>query len=177
MKRFLTCLFAVGVLGVMGSLATAGASEKSEVRIEKEARHELRTLPYYGVFDNLTYQVKGDRVVLAGQVTQPTLKTAAEKAVKSIEGVDKVDNTIEVLPLSDQDDRIRLAAYQSIYAHPALSRYGLNAVLPIHIIVKNGDVELIGFVSTELDRNLAGAQVNSVAGVHSVKNSIVVSKG
>ncbi len=91
-------------------------------------------------------------------------------------GVEKLENRIEVLPLSAQDDRIRIAAYQAIYGHPALNRCGLNVMLPIHILVKNGDLELSGLVSTELDRNLAGVQVNNIAGVHSVKNSLVISK-
>lgn len=154
--------------------ALPAAEPVKEPRLVREVRHELRTLPYYGVFDNLEYSVNGATVTLVGMVTRPTLKAAAEKAVKDIEGVETVDNRIEVLPLSTQDDRIRLDAYRAIYGHPALSRYGLNAVLPIHIVVKNGDIELFGAVSTELDKNLAGTQVNSVAGGHSVSNHLRV---
>jgi hyperosmotically inducible periplasmic protein len=169
-------LAAIGVVALVTMLPAAEASKESEARIVREVGHELRSLSNYGIFDNLTYQVRGYDVILSGVVTRPALKTAAEKAVKSIEGVEKLQNQIEVLPLSAQDDRIRLAAYQAIYGNPALSRYGLNALLPIHIIVKNGDLELVGPVATELDRNLAGVQVNSIAGVHSVKNSLAITK-
>src|SRR5437667_12822327 len=86
----------------------------------KEVRHELVMLPYYGVFDNLSYRVDGSKVTLFGQVTKPTLKSDAEKAVKKIEGVERVDNSIEVLPLSGNDDQLRLAIYRAIYSQPAL---------------------------------------------------------
>jgi hyperosmotically inducible protein len=175
-KKLFSSLTVLGILGVVGSLSAAEASKTAEARLVKEVRHELMLLSNYGVFDNLTYQVNGYNVIVSGVVTRPALKAAAENAVKSIEGVEKLENRIEVLPLSAQDDRIRIAAYRAIYGHPALNRYGLNALLPIHLIVKNGDLELSGFVSTELDRNLAGSQANSIAGVHSVKNSLVVAK-
>lgn len=149
-----------------------GPSERGEERIAKEVRHELVMLPYYGVFDNLTYRVNGYNVELGGQVTRPTLKTDAERVVKKIEGVEKVINHIEVLPLSPNDDRIRLAVYRAIYGHPNLNRYALQAVPPIHIIVKNGDVTLDGVVASAADRNIAGIQANSVSGVFHVTNNL-----
>lgn len=176
MKKRIGSLIVLGVLCFGGALSAAEGSKTSEARLVKEVGHELRMLSNYGVFDNLTYQVNGYNVIVSGVVTRPALKTAAEKAVKAIEGVENFENRIEVLPLSAQDDAIRIAAYQAIYGHPALNRYALNAMLPIHILVKNGDLELSGLVSTEFDRNLAGLQVSSISGVHSVKNSLVVSK-
>src|SRR3954467_11590415 len=80
----------------------------------KEIRHELVMLPYYGVFDNLAYSVNGRNVTLMGQVTRPTLKTDAERVVKGIEGVESVTNNIEVLPLSPNDDRVRMGVYRAI---------------------------------------------------------------
>ena len=141
-------------------------------RFVKEIRHELVMLPYYGVFDNLMYKVDGYKVTLMGQVTRPTLKTDAERVVKDIEGVEQVTNTIEVLPLSPNDDRIRLAAYRTIYGHTALNRYALNAVPPIHIIVKNGNIILEGVVANEGDKNIAGIQANSVQGAFGVTNNL-----
>ena len=108
-------------------------------RLTREVRHELVMLPYYGVFDNLAYKVDGRHVTLYGQVTRPTLKSDAENVVKGIEGVEGVTNNIEVLPLSPNDDRVRLAVYRAIYGDPALQRYALSAVPSIHIIVKNGN--------------------------------------
>jgi hyperosmotically inducible protein len=131
-------------------------------------------LPYYGVFDNLAYKADGYNVTLMGQVTRPTLKSSAENVVKGIEGVQKVVNNIEVLPVSPNDDRLRLALYRSIYGHTALNRYALNAVPPIHIIVKNGNVTLEGVVANEMDKNVANVQSNSVPGVFSVTNNLRV---
>jgi len=161
---------------VAAAAFTTSAAERGESRLTREVRHELRELPYYGVFDILQYRVEGNTVILTGAVTRPKLKSDAEKAVRDIEGVEKVDNRVEVLPLSPADDRVRLEAYRTIYGHPALNRYGLNATLPIHIIVRNGNIELIGSVSSELDKTLAGTQVNSIAGGHSVKNNLTVEK-
>jgi hyperosmotically inducible protein len=143
-------------------------------RFVREIRHELVMLPYYGVFDNLAYKVDGYNVTLIGQVTRPTLKSSAENVVKDIEGVQKVVNNIEVLPLSPNDDRLRLALYQSIYGHTALNRYALNAVPPIHIIVKNGQVTLEGVVANEMDKNIANVQANGVSGVFGVTNNLRV---
>src|ERR1700731_614892 len=98
-------------------------SDKAVQRIQREVRHELLMLPYLGVFDNLAYKVDGYNVTLYGQVTRPTLKSDAENVVKKIEGVEKVDNQIEVLPPSPADDRIRLSLYQAIYGYPAFQKY------------------------------------------------------
>ncbi len=143
-------------------------------RITREVRHELVMLPYYSVFDNLAYRVDGTRVTLFGQVTRPTLKSDAENAVKKIEGVTGVTNEIEVLPLSPNDDRLRIAVYHAIFSKPALQRYEMGAVPPIHIIVKNGNVTLIGVVGSQADKTMAGMAANAVPGVFSVKNDLTV---
>jgi hyperosmotically inducible protein len=147
---------------------------KGYERFVREIRHELVMLPYYGVFDNLAYRVDGYKVTLMGQVTRPTLKSAAERVVKDIEGVEQVTNNIEVLPLSPNDDRIRRAAFQSIYGHTALNRYALQAVPPIHIIVRNGNITLEGVVANEGDKNIANLQANSVSGAFGVTNNLRV---
>ena len=151
-------------------------SARGQERITKEARHELVMLPYYGVFDNLVFRVQGYNVELSGQVTRPTLKSDAEKAVKGIEGVEKVINNIEVLPLSGNDDQIRLAVYRAIYGHPALNRYALQAVPSIHIIVKNGNATLEGAAASEADKNIANVQARGVSGVFNVTNNLRVEK-
>jgi hyperosmotically inducible protein len=140
--------------------------------LEREVRHELVMLPFYNVFDNLNFQVDGNHVTLSGQVVRPTLKSGAENVVKKIEGVEKVTNNIEVLPVSSNDDRIRIDVYRSIYSQSALQQYSLRAVPPIHIIVKNGNVTLEGVVASEADKNIANIQANTVSGVFSVKNNL-----
>ena len=109
-----------------------------------------------------------------GQVTRPTLKSDAERVVKDIEGVERVVNNIEVLPLSPNDDRIRLAVYRAIYGDTSLSRYGLQAIPPVHIIVSNGKVTLEGVVSSEADKNIANIRANGVPGVFGVTNNLRV---
>ncbi len=145
---------------------------RSEDRITREVRHELVMLPYYGVFDDLGYRVNGSVVTLMGEVTRPTLKSDAENVVKRVEGVTKVDNQIKVLPLSPMDDRIRLAEYRAIYSEPSLNRYALQAIPPIHIIVDNGHVKLVGVVASKADKDLAGLRANGVSGVFSVDNQL-----
>jgi len=154
----------------------AGAvDQKTMARLYKEVRHELVMLPYYGVFDNLSYKVDADgTVTLLGQVARPVLKSDAENAVKRIEGVTKVVNNIEVLPTSINDDRIRRAVYRAIYSNSVLSQYQLRAVPPIHIIVKNGNVTLEGAVARQMDKQVAGIQANGVSGVFSVTNNLMV---
>jgi hyperosmotically inducible protein len=149
-------------------------SDRAIKRIEREVRHELVMLPYYGVFDALSYKVEGGVVTLMGAVTRPTVKSDAERLVMDIEGVEKVVNNIEVLPPSPNDDRLRVAVYQAVYGHTALNRYAMQSVPPIHIIVKNGDVTLVGSVSSEADKNIAGIQAKGVPGTFNVTNNITV---
>jgi hyperosmotically inducible protein len=161
---------------VLLSVLSLFAAESSTERLVKEVRHQLVMLPYYSVFDNLAYRVDGAKVTLFGQVVRPTLKGEAESNVKKIEGVERVDNEIEVLPLSPNDERLRRALFRTIYSQPPLERYALSAVPPIHIIVKNGNVTLEGVVATEADKNVAGIAAKGVGGVFSVKNDLAVEK-
>ena len=140
----------------------------------KEVRHQLLLLPYYSVFDNLSFKVEADKVTLLGQVVRPTLKSDAESAVKSIEGVSSVDNQIQVLPVSPMDDQLRRAVYRAIYGDGVLSRYAMSAVPSIHIIVNNGNVTLEGVADSESDKNLAGLRANEVPNVFSVQNNLTV---
>lgn len=157
------------------STRSTALSQKGVDRIVKEAHHELVMLPFYGVFDNLLYQVSPDgTVTLLGQVSRPTLKPDAERAVKEIEGVVRVDNQIKVLPVSPNDDRIRRATYRKIYGNSVLSQYQLRAVPPIHIVVDNGHVKLEGVVARQMEKQIAGMQANSVSGVFSVENNLRV---
>ncbi len=146
-------------------------------QLEKEVRHELLMLPLVTVFDDFSFQVEGNVVTLTGSVTRPVLASMAVKVVKQIPGVDQVNNSIEVLPLSPSDDRIRLAAFRKIYGDNVLgTRYGIRANPPIRIIVKNGNLRLTGVVGNEGDRNIAGIRANELSGVFSVVNELKISK-
>ena len=178
---FVAVLLATPIVALPYSVAARPQNEKKQrseakyrEKLYKEVRHQLVMLPWYSVFDNLAYQVEGDKVTLYGQVTRPTLKSDAEAAVKSIEGVSSVVNNIEVLPVSPMDDQLRRAVYRAIYGDAALSRYSIQAVPSIHIIVKNGNVTLEGVVDNETDKSVAGLRANGVPNVFSVKNNLVV---
>src|SRR4030088_2957678 len=149
-------------------------SARSQERIQKEVRHELLMLPWFGVFDNIAYKVDGYNVTLMGQVTRPTLKSGAENVVKHIEGVEHVDNKIEVLPPSPMDDRLRIQLFHAIYGYEPLQKYALGVQKPIRIIVKNGHVTLEGVVDNEADKNAAGIRANGVPGIFSVTNNLQV---
>lgn len=150
------------------------AAGKPSGDLTKEVRHELVMLPYYSIFDNLSYRVDGSTVTLFGEVTRPTLKSDAGNVVKRLEGVTQVNNQIEVLPLSPMDDRIRIATYRAIYGYGPLQRYSLGALPTIHIIVKNGNVTLEGVVANEGDKNMANIRANGVFGVFKVQNELRV---
>jgi len=149
-------------------------SAKSEDRIIREVRHELLMLPYFGVYDYIAFKVDGATVTLIGQVVRPTLKSDAENVIKRIEGVEKVDNQIEVLPPSPTDDRLRTRLFRAIYQFPALQKYELGVQKPIRIIVKNGRATLEGVVDNEGDKNLVGLRANGVSGLFSVTNNLQV---
>ena len=167
---FLTAIFAAAIAQPLA----ASDSPKGESRIAKDARHEILSLPYFDVFDNINFRVEGGTVTLMGQVTKPALKSDAENAVKGIEGVESVVNDIEVLPLSPFDDRLRIALYRAIYGYSSLQRYALPVIKPIRIIVRNGHVTLEGVVNNEADSNVAKIRANGVHGVFSVTNNLRV---
>lgn len=181
MKRILHWFFA-GLL----SLALAGAAfaqgqnangtQRMQDRITREVRHELVMLPQLSIFDNLAYKVDGSKVTLKGQVRNAVLKDEAGKSVKNIEGVESVDNQIEILPPSPNDDRIRLQVARALFNDNRLTRYSMGSLPPIHIIVKGGHVTLEGVVDSDGDKNEAGIRANGVPGVFSVDNNLQVQK-
>src|SRR5271155_881799 len=169
---FVIALLSIATLGLAQDRDQPSA--KSQERITGEVRHELLMLPYFGVFDNIAYKVDGYTVTLLGQVSRPSLKSDAGNVVKHIEGVEKVDNQIEVLPTSPMDDRLRRRLYRAIYGYPALEKYAMGVQKPIRIIVKNGHVTLEGVVDNEGDKNFAGIRANGVSGIFSVTNNLQV---
>jgi len=168
-------LISVLALAVPARPQGKGSLKAVHARLAEHVRHQLVMLPYYSVFDNLEFRIEGvDTVVLSGQVMRPSLKSDAESTVRRLEGVGKVVNSIEVLPLSPNDDRIRRAVHHAISAKPGLDRYFLRAVPPIHIIVKDGNVTLVGVVASQVDKDLAGLAAREVPGVFSLTNNLRV---
>ena len=191
---------------LLGSVLSALAQEPSPRpqssesigRMAELIYKKIVRLPNYGVFDQIRFGIHDYTVYLRGFASRPTLKDSAERLVKKLEGVDKVVNEIEVLPLSRHDDNIRLGVYRAIYGHSALQRYsstrgrlfdsqvrrnsGITNDPPvgwhaIHIIVKNGHVTLEGVVDRPMDSSIAEIQALSVPGVFSVTNDLEVTSG
>lgn len=178
--------------------ASSDANQQAVLQLAQEVRKQIVTLPQYGVFDNIYFAIQGgDTVILRGQASRPTLKSGIENSVKKIKGVKSVKNDIEVLPLSNNDDNLRAAVYRSIYSYAPLQKYtanrgGMNRAPSvaraaggitndppigyhaIHIIVKNGNVTLVGAVNSESDLTMAGMRANIVSGVFSVENQLEV---
>jgi hyperosmotically inducible periplasmic protein len=174
MRTKIGLLLALGA-GLMSGAPTSGSKGAAIAPpVEERVRHELALLPYYNVFDNLSFRVDHGTVILFGEVTQPVVKDDAERAVKHLEGVSAVKNEIEVLPLSDFDNQIRWRTYFAIYGYGPLERYSLGTQAPIRIIVKNGNVTLQGSVWNEMDRNIVYMRANGVPGVFSVTNALKV---
>ncbi len=183
MKRALGVLLAgVLVLGTAGAsfaqqtggTKSSSAEQKLQNRVSREVYHELVMLPQLTIFDNLAYKMDGNNVTLMGQVRNPVLKSEAESSVKKIEGIGAVKNDIEILPPSSNDDAIRRQVARALFSDDRLFPYSMGALPPIHIIVKNGHVDLEGAVNSQGDKNEAGIKANSVPGVFSVQNNLRV---
>jgi BON domain-containing protein len=169
----LALITTIAAIAPVAANPDSGAANANTIR---KIRKELVTLPFYGVFDNLAFEYEGGVVTLYGQVSRPTLKKDAARVVERVTGVDQVVNKIEVLPLSNFDDRIRLAVYRAIYRQPGIDRLSLQSVPPIHIIVRNGNVTLEGVAPNKGDATRAFIAANGVPGVFSVKNNLRIEK-
>lgn len=181
-NTFLAAILAVGTTGLSFASSTDQTSQKVtssvnqrlEQRLSGQVRHELNMIPEFTVFDNLAYRVDGSTVTLVGQVRDAIVKDSAEARVKHLEGVERVDNQIEILPASFNDDRIRRQVARAVFNDSRLFNYGIQSVPPIHIIVKNGHVNLEGMVRTQTDKDDAFIRANGVSGVFSVQNNLQV---
>lgn len=157
-------------------LASAAAQDKPEGALEKAVFKAIWLEPSFGVFDNLSFKVDGSEVTLLGQSLLPLTKVNIGARVGKVAGVTKVINEIEVLPLSENDDSIRLRAYRALFGAADLYRYAMSANPSIHIIVKNGHLTLEGMVSTSFDSQRAFNAVRGLLGVFSAKNNLKVEK-
>lgn len=178
LKSFL--ILSVAILGFsfvnVEARSFSGDGDISQVQIEKKVFKEILKMPYYGLFDSIGFEVNGNTVTLHGKVYNATNRKSAERRVEDIEGVERVINNIEILPLSSFDDSIRYRTVQAFSNGGSLYRY-LQGVNPsMRIIVDNGNVSLEGFVRTEGDYNLANILARGVSGVFSVTNNLEVTK-
>ena len=170
----LVALIAIAASAALGAPKMANEQPLSREQLAKKVRHELVTLPYYGVWDNLAYKVEGSTVTLYGQVVRPTTRTDAARRVAKINGVAQVVNNIEVLPLSSFDDSVRVSTYRALVRMGGLYRYMMGVNPSIHIVVSRGQVSLEGVVSNKGDSQLAYMAARGVPGAFSVTNNLRV---
>jgi hyperosmotically inducible protein len=172
--RLLT-IAAIAALSVVPAMGQRSRGiEVTNPQLSRKIRHELVTLPYYGVFDNLAYNINESTVTLYGQVVRPTTRSDAERRIRRLAGVSRVINNIKVLPLSGFDDNIRVATYRSLVRTAGLFRYLQGANPSIHIVVDGGHITLEGVVSNKGDRTLANMAARQVSGAFSVTNNLRV---
>ena len=178
MNAFKSALIVLAISVVTAVALAAPTSTSAQVTGDAQTmnkiRKELVKLPYYGVFDNLAYKLEGNTAILYGQVVRPTTRKDAERRVARIEGVDRVINNIEVLPVSGFDDTIRARAYRAVFRTGSLYRYAMGANPSIHIVVNRGHITLEGVVSNPMDSQLAVHGSQSSSGVFSVTNNLRV---
>jgi hyperosmotically inducible periplasmic protein len=158
LSKLLAAALMVGA-GVAGA-ADRNAAPATDAALQQRVGHEIRMYPRYTIWDDISYRVHNGQVELFGAVNQPFKKSDIEHIVRDIPGVTSVADEIKVLPLSPTDDRLRLQVARAIYSDPVLSRYGMQAVGPIHVIVENGHVTLTGVVNNEMEKNVAGIRAN-----------------
>jgi hyperosmotically inducible periplasmic protein len=167
-------LFGLSEISIATTHKPAGSNKPLSPLAEK-IQHEILMLPYNGVFDELGFTIDtSNTVVLTGRVVQPLLKSDAEAAVRQIQGISKVVNKIEVLPLSPFDDSIRLRTYRAIFSQPGFEKYAIQAISPIRIIVKDGNIALEGVVDSKMDKTEAEIAARSIPGAFSVTSNLKI---
>ncbi len=159
-----------------GQVFTAGPP--NERLLAREVRHNLLLLPYYSIFDELSFSLNGSVVTLGGLCPpEPPwdIRSDAEATVKRIPGVTQVINHIRLLPLSPMDWQIRRAEARAIYGNADIGmRYGYRSLPSIHIIVENGHVTLMGEVDNQFDDTHIRTIANEVPDVFSVTDKLVI---
>ena len=169
-------IFSVAIIALAFNGVYAQQMDATQTEMEKKVVKEILSLPYYDVFDSIKFKIEGNTVTLLGSVMQPTTKESAENVVEDIEGVEKVINNIEVLPLSRFDDTIRYRTWRSISNKGSLYRYLIGVNPPMRIIVNDGRVTLEGFVNSKADSDLAYIAAREVPGTFAVENNLQILK-
>lgn len=154
--------------------ASAPPSAKS-VELREKIRHELASLPYITEFDFLSFTESEGEVILTGWTIRTTNRNSAESAVRNLPGVETVVNNIDLLPVGSMDMQIRAAARAALQQQ--LSKYFWGSGSDIKIIVKNGNIILVGTVLNEGDKDIAFIRCNSVRGAFKVFNLLKVQPG
>jgi len=158
-------LMAAALLVGAGMAAAAGkqaaAKPETDAALANSVRHEIVMYGKYSIWDDVGIEVSNGTVHLTGVVTQPYKKAAIDRLARNVAGAAQVQDDIRVLPLSPNDDRLRLRIARAIYGDPTMTRYAVEPLKPIHILVENGHVTLTGIVASEFDKQIAGTRAST----------------
>lgn len=160
MGKLMTIAVLAGA-SVAGAATTTKAAPATDAEIAAKLAREVRMYSRYTIWDNVKLRVNEGNVELLGEVSEPFKKEDLGRLAKGVRGVESVTNQLKVLPLSPHDDQLRIQVARAVYGHSALSRYGIGANPPIHIIVDNGRVTLEGVVNNEMEKQIAGMQAST----------------
>jgi hyperosmotically inducible periplasmic protein len=162
-------------LGLMTALAAAAPAlaqtERKNLAVFTDVAKTVQQYSNFTIFDDVAANVSEGTVVLTGKVTMPYKRSAIEKRVAKIDGVQTVVNNITTLPTSPFDDELRYQVARAIYGHSSFWHYAAMANPPIHIVVENGHVKLTGVVNNNVERMLARSLATSF-GAFSVKSEL-----
>lgn len=171
-KKFWFGLVMVLIIPVWTMASVSNAAGDKEIL--NLAAKEVRMYPYFTIFDNVELTLNNGQLTVTGEVLEPWRKNDLGRILAKVPGVNDVDNQLEVLPLSSFDRQLRIRLARAIFSHPLLYRYGLGANPSIHIIVKNGNVKLVGTVNSEADRNAAALVAKTAATYFGFENKLQV---
>jgi hyperosmotically inducible protein len=156
---------AAALLVGAGMAAAAGkqaaAKPETDAALANSVRHEIVMYGKYSIWDDVGIEVSNGTVHLTGVVTQPYKKADMDRLARNVAGAAQVQDDIRVLPLSPNDDRLRLRIARAIYGDPTMTRYAVEPLKPIHILVENGHVTLTGMVASEFDKQIAGTRAST----------------
>jgi hyperosmotically inducible periplasmic protein len=152
------------------------AQAESDTALARAVSDSIRGYSRYSVFDVIQGRVRAGKVTVAGAVTEPKKLDDLLTRIAKIHGVQAIDNQLKVLPNSDSDNRLRSQIADAIYRDEVFENYSLSDP-PIHVIVDNGHVTLVGAVRTELERRKAESAARNVFGVLAFENKVQVTGG
>ena len=163
-------VFAAALL-LCAQAALAQPAQRKDLQVFNDVAKAVNRYEQFTIFDDISANVKDGVVTLEGKVTMPYKKNDIEKRIARVDGVTRVVNKVDVLPVSTWDDELRYRIARAIYGNSNFWHYAASANPPIHVVVDHGRVTLTGVVQSEVDRMLARSLVTQ-NGVMSVTNKL-----
>jgi len=166
-----TRLMAVALMLLALAAPARAAGDDANLQVFRDVQKQVLQYPHFTIFDSVNAEIENGVVTLHGKVTMPYKRNDIEKRIAKVDSVSQVNNRIEVLPVSQFDDELRLRIARAIYGNSNFWHYASMVNPPIHIVVERGHVTLEGVVNSNVDRMLARS-LASQFGVFSLKNEL-----